>query len=155
MDCKLKWELMAGERQFLVCPVCGSGNIVHAGVSNGWAFPGVHTAQRYICKDCGYEGSVILEVDSPEEIEKIKSHYKNFIKGNKKRVVHVQPIFTKKHLWFWRALVIGSLFSIPYTFIVLFLGLHESAPLEVAGIGWAVSIAIFISSWRRREKKQS
>ena len=46
------------------CPVCKSQEI----------FPvvGGYVGQIYLCKDCGYRGSFVLEIDSPEGIKKVE-----------------------------------------------------------------------------------
>ncbi|ODS38593.1 hypothetical protein BEH94_02175 [Candidatus Altiarchaeales archaeon WOR_SM1_SCG] len=54
----------------LICPKCRSGRIVYAGttVSSGGAGTGT-TDQRYLCKDCGYVGSFVLDVSGREKTE--------------------------------------------------------------------------------------
>ena len=44
-----------------ICPVCGSTRIHYVA--------GMITGEKYHCEDCGYEGSVILEIDE-EDYEK-------------------------------------------------------------------------------------
>ncbi|MGD0718210.1 MAG: hypothetical protein ABSA15_01315 [Thermoplasmata archaeon] len=42
---------------FLLCPQCRSIEV--------YLVAGMITGQVYRCKDCGYQGSLILEVDAP------------------------------------------------------------------------------------------
>lgn len=48
----------------LICPKCGSARIIYAGTSTGTPYGS--TDQRYYCKDCGYRGSLIIDVDERE-----------------------------------------------------------------------------------------
>ncbi len=48
-------------RPVLRCPKCFSYDIN--------ALPGVFTAPTYICRQCGYQGSLILEEDPPLETD--------------------------------------------------------------------------------------
>ena len=43
------------------CPVCKSQEI--------YPVVGGYVGQIYLCKDCGYRGSLILEIDSPETLK--------------------------------------------------------------------------------------
>jgi hypothetical protein len=43
----------------LYCPSCKSRNI--------FAVAGGYIGQIYLCKDCGYRGSFVLEIDDDEE----------------------------------------------------------------------------------------
>lgn len=47
---------------FLLCPQCRS---IHV-----YLVAGMITGQVYRCKDCGYQGSLIFEVDAPEATER-------------------------------------------------------------------------------------
>lgn len=47
---------------FLLCPQCRSPEI--------FLVAGMITGQVYLCKDCGYQGSLVLEVDAPADVEK-------------------------------------------------------------------------------------
>ena len=44
------------------CPVCGSLRIRQHGSLNGWLLPAV-----YVCEDCGYAGSLVLELEVDDE----------------------------------------------------------------------------------------
>lgn len=46
------------------CPICGSSNIE-------WTLP--QTWSRWICKDCGYEGALIVE--NGELAEELRRRY--------------------------------------------------------------------------------
>jgi len=45
-----------------LCPRCHSKNIRLSSVFDGWLTPEV-----YVCKDCGYRGPLVLEVEISEE----------------------------------------------------------------------------------------
>ena len=59
---------------FPVCPKCISPNLeILKEFTSGWL-----TTPKYVCRDCNYNGQVILEIDikmledhSPEEIKKL------------------------------------------------------------------------------------
>ncbi|HUZ80088.1 MAG TPA: hypothetical protein VMV28_05675 [Thermoplasmata archaeon] len=44
---------------FLLCPQCRSPEI--------YLVAGMITGQVYLCKNCGYQGSLVLEVDAPPD----------------------------------------------------------------------------------------
>jgi predicted RNA-binding Zn-ribbon protein involved in translation (DUF1610 family) len=46
------------------CPVCGSVNIKIRGSLSGWLLPAV-----YSCEQCGYSGSLVLELEEASEDE--------------------------------------------------------------------------------------
>jgi len=46
---------------FQICPFCG-GKTEYAGIISGHIFPAIHTGQMYICIECGYQGSFIIDV---------------------------------------------------------------------------------------------
>lgn len=46
------------------CPVCKSQEI--------YPVAGGCVGQIYLCKDCGYRGSFVIEIDAPEEIKKLE-----------------------------------------------------------------------------------
>jgi len=48
----------------LVCPRCKSRNIELSSKFDVWLMP-----KRYICKDCGYVGPIVLEISSNEDGE--------------------------------------------------------------------------------------
>ncbi len=47
-----------------ICPVCGSTRIYYVA--------GMITGEKYRCEDCGYEGSLIMEIDEEEYEEYLK-----------------------------------------------------------------------------------
>jgi preprotein translocase subunit SecY len=82
-----------------VCPVCGSGSFVYSGTFSGWTFYGVHAAQKYLCKNCGYAGPITLELQSEGDIEKLKKYYSKEIKNG---IGYSQPTFPPEWIQFWR-----------------------------------------------------
>ena len=52
----------------IICPVCGSMRIRLKGSLSGWLLPAA-----YSCEDCGYLGSLVLEADSEESLEKLEN----------------------------------------------------------------------------------
>jgi hypothetical protein len=56
----------------LVCPNCGSGEIVYAGTSTSGGGGYEATDQRYHCKKCDYTGPLVIdtEEDSAEESQR-------------------------------------------------------------------------------------
>jgi transposase-like protein len=52
------------------CPVCKSHEI----------FPvaGGYVGQIYLCKDCGYRGSFVLEIDDPDTLKEIEKDKKDY-----------------------------------------------------------------------------
>jgi ABC-type multidrug transport system fused ATPase/permease subunit len=101
-----------------VCPVCGSGSFIYSGTFGGWTFPGIHTGQSYACKNCGYVGSIVLELKA-ENIEKIRNQWaREAIDGAK----YSQLIFPDKWIWFWRIMALVFVFLLLFQiFSVIFL----------------------------------
>ena len=77
-----------------VCPNCGSTNIDYASLEEGSGkeFLGIGLPEKYYCKDCGYTGSVILEVDR-RKLKDIKFKKINFKKQHKEK----SKVKKKKH----------------------------------------------------------
>jgi transposase-like protein len=50
------------------CPACKSQEI--------FAVAGGYVGQIYLCKDCGYRGSFVLEIDDVETLRKIEKDKK-------------------------------------------------------------------------------
>lgn len=52
----------------LICPRCGSDRIVYAGTT---MLDGAYgsTDQRFTCKECGYTGSLVIDIDKDETDE--------------------------------------------------------------------------------------
>ena len=84
-----------------ICPFCG-GNVEYAGISSGHIFPGIHTGQMYLCRECGYQGSFIIEVDTPDEVNKIKEALKAK-DGNIKTPAFSYP---EKWQWIWKIILV-------------------------------------------------
>lgn len=95
-----------------MCPHCG-GSVGYAGISSGYIFPGINTGQMYLCSECGYEGSFIIEVDSPGEVNMIKEA----LKANDGTNKFPPTNYPEKWRWIWKfylvlmiaALVLGIL----------------------------------------------
>jgi len=103
---KIKLTRKNKKTKTIVCPVCGSGSLTYAGAMAGWTFPNANVAQRYICKNCGYEGSVALTVESKDDMEKIRKHGEWLRRHGKiDHKLVTQPIFTKEWIWMWRAVI--------------------------------------------------
>ncbi len=104
----------------IVCPVCGSGSLTYAGAMAGWTFPGINAAERYICKNCGYEGSVALTVESKDDMEKIRKHGEWLRRHGKiDHKIVTQPTFTKNWIWFWKVIVVSIVILLTTTFFLL------------------------------------
>ena len=52
----------------LYCPKCKSQEI--------FAVAGGYVGQVYLCKDCGYRGSFVLEIDSADAFKEIEKENK-------------------------------------------------------------------------------
>jgi predicted RNA-binding Zn-ribbon protein involved in translation (DUF1610 family) len=56
--------------QFAVaCPQCGSRNIFKSTGMDGWLLPPL-----YLCKDCGYAGRLVLEVEEQDSARETPGH---------------------------------------------------------------------------------
>jgi ABC-type lipoprotein release transport system permease subunit len=90
-----------------MCPFCGE-SIEYAGISSSYIFPEINTAQMYICRKCGYQGSFIIEVDNPEEVDTMKEALNKHNEGIK------TPIFRypDKWRWFYKVMLIFIIASI-------------------------------------------
>jgi len=90
-----------------VCPNCGSTNIDYANLETeaGRGFLGIGIPERYYCKDCGYVGSVILEVDR-RKLKNMKFKKINYKKQKIKRKHRIRrtelmkPVFAITALFF-------------------------------------------------------
>ncbi len=58
------------------------GRIEYAGISTGHIFPDINTGQMYVCRECGYQGSFIVEVKEKEDARKMKE----YLKSKRKRI---------------------------------------------------------------------
>ena len=84
-----------------MCPFCG-GNVEYAGIRSGYIFPDINTGQMYLCKECGYQGSFIMEFDNPDDINKIKE----YLITNRKDIETPAFRFPEKWRWFWKLIVV-------------------------------------------------
>ncbi len=96
---------------FQICPFCG-GKTEYAGISSGYIFPAIHTGQMYVCKECGYQGSFIIEVDDPSDVRKIKEVLHGYSEDIEKSMFS----FPENWRWFWKVIlfvwIIGLLIKI-------------------------------------------
>ncbi len=99
-----------------VCPNCGSTNIDYANLEAGagTGFLGIGLPEKYYCKNCGYTGSVILEIDK-RKLKDIK--FKNINYKKTKRKKHkvrnpelMKPLFALTALFF---IITAVFFLIP------------------------------------------
>lgn len=54
---RVKWR-SPSKRHQKYCPRCGSFNIKLSSRFDGWLTP-----EQYVCRDCGYRGPIILEIE--------------------------------------------------------------------------------------------
>ena len=85
---------------FQICPFCG-GKTEYAGISSGHIFPAVHTGQMYVCRECGYQGSFIIEVDNPNDVREIKEALHEYSEDIEKSMF----TFPEKWRWFWKVIL--------------------------------------------------
>ena len=45
-----------------ICPKCGSQRVSFLSKYDLWLFP-----EQYVCKDCGYQGSLFIELEKDEK----------------------------------------------------------------------------------------
>ena len=57
------------------CPKCKSQEI--------YPVAGGYVGQIYLCKDCGYRGSFVLEIDSPETLREMEKDNKEHPKSSR------------------------------------------------------------------------
>jgi len=69
---KLMKRLKHSGKTIVACPKCGSTNIHQTSILNVWLLP-----SYWICKDCGYKGPIVMEIDVEQE---------DFGKGSKGRL---------------------------------------------------------------------
>jgi predicted RNA-binding Zn-ribbon protein involved in translation (DUF1610 family) len=55
----------------VACPQCGSPNIFKSTGMDGWLLPPL-----YLCKDCGYTGRLVLEVEGQDSAREMSGHGK-------------------------------------------------------------------------------
>ncbi len=86
---------------YQICPFCG-GSVEYAGISSGHIFPDINTGQMYICRECGYQGSFIIEVDDHEDVQKMKE----YLKAHKGDIVAPPFSLPKRYMWLWRLMLV-------------------------------------------------
>ncbi len=104
---------------FQICPFCG-GKTEYAGISSGHIFPAVHTGQMYVCRECGYQGSFIIEVDDPDDVREIREALHVYSEDIEKSMFS----FPEKWRWFWKVMlflwVAGLIINIIGLLIMIF-----------------------------------
>ena len=104
---------------FQICPFCG-GKTEYAGISSGHIFPAVHTGQMYVCRECGYQGSFIIEVDDPDDVREIREA----LHGYSEDIEQSMFSFPEKWRWFWKVMlflwVAGLIINIIGLLIMIF-----------------------------------
>jgi|Deesub1362B_J571_1020462.scaffolds.fasta_scaffold02301_5 C4-type Zn-finger protein len=116
--------LRMGNKKFIfkVCPVCG-GDVEYAGISSGYIFPGINTAQKYVCKNCGYQGALVLEVSSLEYVKHLQKKYQESLSSKTDQTHRIKTDtlpFSEKWVWLWRLVFILFIANILYTISRLF-----------------------------------
>jgi hypothetical protein len=56
----------------------------------------------YLCRECGYQGSFIIEVDSPDEVNKIKEA----LKTDHENIKFPASNYPEKWRWLWKILLL-------------------------------------------------
>ncbi|PWB56511.1 MAG: hypothetical protein C3F06_01105 [Candidatus Methanoperedenaceae archaeon] len=87
-----------------ICPLCG-GKTEYAGISSGHIFPAIHTGQMYVCSECGYQGSFIIEVDSLDDVRKMKEALHEYSENVEKSTFS----FPEKWIRFWKVILYISI----------------------------------------------
>ncbi|OEU62261.1 MAG: hypothetical protein BBJ57_13830 [Desulfobacterales bacterium PC51MH44] len=104
---------------FQICPFCG-GKTEYAGISSGHIFPAVHTGQMYVCRECGYQGSFIIEVDDPDDVREIREA----LHGYSEEIEKSMFSFPETWIWFWKVMlflwVAGLIINIIGLLIMIF-----------------------------------
>jgi len=57
---KIKWKGKASDK-VIVCPRCGSTHLTLSSKMDAWLTP-----RKYLCKDCGYVGPIVLEIEKDQ-----------------------------------------------------------------------------------------
>lgn len=64
--------LRGRSRSAVACPQCGSLNIAKSTGMDGWMLPPL-----YLCRDCGYAGRVVLEIQAQDTCREGSGDEKN------------------------------------------------------------------------------
>ncbi len=85
---------MKKKEKILVCPKCGSSNIEYASLDvRSGEIVGLGVPEKYYCRDCGYVGSIAIEIEKTKT-GKLK---KRKIKARKVKTLTVEelkPVYT-------------------------------------------------------------
>ncbi len=106
-----------------VCPICGEPELTYYRLTAGGIFLPVPD-QRYLCKNCGYVGSVSLEVKSADDINKIKKHYETIKKSQtmSHKSIDAQDqkpdLMTPGYTWLWKDILIITSIIISASIII-------------------------------------
>lgn len=123
----------------LRCPNCGSRRIIFLSTTDGTAVGS--TDQRYLCKDCGYRGSFILD----DEKDVAADPKKALLDGKETPKQSLQPQFIKKE-GAQKALIVTNLVLFLLVLISLALNLAESSIGLALIFSWiVVFLATFMS----------
>ncbi len=139
---------------YQICPICG-GEVEYAGISSGHIiFPGASTAQIYICKECDYQGSAVIEVDTLEEVKKMRKYLKSHKGENVIPADNAASAFgyPKEYAWLWRALLVLIVISVAIPTIGFLLKFDIAAVM--AFLFWIVVIAMIIALVMRKILKK-
>lgn len=91
-----------------VCPNCGSAEIEYASLDKrSGTLVGLGIPEKYFCKNCGYEGGVILEIDK-SKLKKIKFPHKKFASFRGPQFDFAKPIL----IFCLFAFIMASLFLV-------------------------------------------
>lgn len=106
-----------------VCPVCGEPDLTYYRMTAGGIILGLSAEQKYQCKDCGYIGSVSIQLKSREDIQKIKENYQYYIESQKqhiksKQIKDQKPyLLNPEYIWFFRGILLLTI--LVHVFIML------------------------------------
>lgn len=110
-----------------VCPICGEPELTYYRMVAGGIIPLPVADQKYLCKNCGYIGSVSLEVETEEDIRKIKDHYEMIKKSetmnHKSLSSQKNPeVMTPEYSWLWKDVLVIVLFIVVSNILILIAG---------------------------------
>ena len=99
---------------YQMCPFCG-GRVEYAGMCSGHIFPALHTGQMYICQECGYKGSFILEPDHLDDVSELQECIQEHREmGDTDMYILRYP---EKCIWLWRLVLSVLVFALMVKFI--------------------------------------
>lgn len=93
-----------------VCPVCGEPGLMYYRMTAGGIFFATTAEQKYQCKNCGYIGSVSIEIKSAEDIIKIKENYEltklQALNQESGEPLDQKPVLINyKYSWLWKIIL--------------------------------------------------